>query len=80
MVLGRTAVQVHAPAFIGRRYVIGAWRIADDGRKHDAGTAIYADDGSVIATASARWIDVAAVPAQAPVTASAAQTPEPVAA
>jgi hypothetical protein len=62
MVLGRIAVQVNAPVFVGQRYVVAGWKLGDDGRKHDAGTAIYAEDGTVIAAAMARWIDVAAQP------------------
>lgn len=59
MVLGRIALQINAPVFVGQRYVVAGWKLGDDGRKHDAGTAIYAEDGTVVAAATSRWIDVA---------------------
>ncbi|HEX8208468.1 MAG TPA: hypothetical protein VF587_20575, partial [Solirubrobacteraceae bacterium] len=40
----------------GRAYVVSAWPIKSEGRKHWAGSAIHEEDGRLVAVADALWI------------------------
>jgi hypothetical protein len=42
----------------GREHVVMAWRIAVDGRKRQAGSALFTSDGELLATARALWIEL----------------------
>jgi len=54
--LGRITAQVHHRAKAGDEYLVTGWRIAQEGKKHFAGTAIHDSEGRLIAEAKAVWI------------------------
>lgn len=56
MVLGRLAAQIERPPEAGERCVVVGWPITADGRKHFAGTALFAEGGELLARARATWI------------------------
>ena len=58
MVLGRLTAEVRAPVTAGQTYAVVAWPIARDGRKLDTGSALAEADGTVVAVARARWIEI----------------------
>jgi hypothetical protein len=58
MVLGRLAVQLVRPVEPGTECVVVGWSEAAEGRKHFAGTALFAADGELRAVARATWIRV----------------------
>jgi hypothetical protein len=60
---GRAALLAELSAHVDRRvhidercFVVG-WRIGGSGRKHEAGTALYDEDGELCAYARALWIE-----------------------
>lgn len=57
-VLGRMAAKLIGGVHIGERCVVAGWRIAQDGRKHTVGTALYGEDGALRAVARAVWIEL----------------------
>jgi len=60
VVLGELCVRIDAPVSPGDRCVVIGWPISVDGRKHFAGSAIFAESGRVIAVSRATWIEVPA--------------------
>jgi hypothetical protein len=60
IVLARLAVDVRAPVLAGAEHVITSWEIGRDGRKREAGAALYGADGSLAALARALWIELRA--------------------
>lgn len=54
--LGRMAVAIHHPVPVEQPLIVQGWAISSDGRKHHAGTAIHADDGRLLASASQTWV------------------------
>jgi hypothetical protein len=58
IVLARLAVELCAPVEAGREHVVVAWRIAVDGRKRQAGSALFTSDGELLASARALWIEL----------------------
>jgi hypothetical protein len=58
MVLGRLAAQPLRPIEPGTECVVVGWSEAVEGRKHLAGTALFAADGGLLATARATWIRI----------------------
>jgi hypothetical protein len=55
-VLGRMAARVlHVPD-VGARCVVLSWPLGEDGRKLFAGTALFAEDGELLAYARQTWI------------------------
>ena len=54
--LGRMAVLIHHPVPVEEPLIVQGWAIGSDGRKHQAGTAIHAADGRLLAAASQTWI------------------------
>ncbi len=54
--LGRITAQLHAPVAAGRDYLVTAWRVGVEGKKHFAGSALIDRDGTVLARALATWI------------------------
>jgi hypothetical protein len=52
-----TAVR-EAPVHADRQYVVAAWPIASDGRKHRGGSALYDSAGRRVALAETLWITV----------------------
>ena len=57
LLLGRLTARLDRNVEAGRRHVVAGWRIASDGRKHEAGTAVFAEDGGLCAAARATWIE-----------------------
>jgi hypothetical protein len=56
--LARLSSRVDAAApRVGETCIVAAWPIASDGRKHRGATALYGEDGRVIACAEALWIE-----------------------
>jgi hypothetical protein len=56
IVLGRMAARVLRVPEVGERCVAASWPLGEDGRKLYAGTALYAEDGEVLALARQTWI------------------------
>ncbi len=54
--LGRMTGEVRQRARAGREYLVTGWRIAIDGKKHYAGTAIFDRDENLLAAAKSVWI------------------------
>lgn len=57
LVLGELCAVVEHPVSPGEQCVVLGWPLGSDGRKHQAGTAVYAG-GRLIAHARAIWIEV----------------------
>lgn len=55
-VLGQLAVSVDRRPAPGDRLVVAGWRIGADGRKCHAGTALWAEDGELLAVGAAVWV------------------------
>jgi hypothetical protein len=58
MVLGRLSAEVVRPVRPGEPCVVVGWSEGSEGRKHFAGTAIFGDDGQLVAFARATWISL----------------------
>jgi len=55
-VLGRMAARVLRVPDVGARCVVVSWPLGEDGRKLFAGTALFAEDGELLAVARQTWI------------------------
>ena len=62
IVLARLAVDVRGPVEAGTEHVITSWEIGRDGRKREAGAALYGAGGELRALARALWIELRPVP------------------
>ena len=56
IVLGRMTAHVVRVPDVGERCVVASWPLGEDGRKLYAGTALYAENGDVLAVARQTWI------------------------
>jgi hypothetical protein len=56
--LGRLAVEIVEPPAVGARCVCVGWLVRRDGRKHHAGSALFAEDGALLALGRATWLTV----------------------
>jgi hypothetical protein len=56
VVLGRMTARVVRVPDVGERCVVASWPLGEDGRKLFAGTALYAEDGELLAIARQTWI------------------------
>jgi len=56
--LGRFAARLLEPVRVGETLIVNGWALRHDGRKHQAGTALYRQDGSLVAFAEATWISI----------------------
>jgi hypothetical protein len=56
VVLGRMAARVDRLPEVGERCVSVSWPLGEDGRKLYAGTALFAEDGDLLAIARQTWI------------------------
>jgi len=56
ILLGRMAARVRRVPDPGERCVVASWPLGEDGRKLYAGTALFAEDGEVLAVARQTWI------------------------
>jgi hypothetical protein len=59
MVLGRLSAEVVRPVKPGQSCVVLGWSEGSERRKHFAGTAIFGDQGELLALARATWISLA---------------------
>jgi hypothetical protein len=55
-VLASMTALVPAPVEVGREYVISAWKVSSEGRKHRGASALFDDTGALVAYAEALWI------------------------
>jgi hypothetical protein len=58
-VLGRFAANIPGPVRPGAPHAVVGWRIALDGRKLTAGSAVFAADGNLVGLGRATWIQLA---------------------
>jgi hypothetical protein len=58
IVLARLAVDVRAPVRAGADHVVTSWEISRDGRKREAGAALFDADSELLAVARALWIEL----------------------
>lgn len=56
--LGRFAAKQLEPVRVGEKLIVSGWTVRHDGRKHQAGTALYRVNGEPIACAEATWISI----------------------
>ncbi len=56
IVLGRFAVRQIAPVKSSEPHVVAGWRVAADGRKMTAGSAVFTATGQPVGVARATWI------------------------
>jgi hypothetical protein len=56
--LGELTASIEAPVRAGEEYVLAAWPLERDGRKHHTAMAIATADGRIVARSSAIWISV----------------------
>lgn len=57
-VLGRQTAKLLAPVHADQRYVAVGWPLDKQGRKHFTGTAVFSDDGDVVAFSKQTWIEL----------------------
>jgi hypothetical protein len=57
-VLASMTATLEASVYPDRAYIVTAWPIASEGRKHRAGSAIHERDGRRVAVAEALWITI----------------------
>ena len=60
MVLGEMHAHVDRRVHTGEPCIVIGWKLASEGRKHYAGTALFDEDGELVARAAATWIEVGA--------------------
>jgi hypothetical protein len=56
VLLGRMAAAIQRVPQAGEPHVVVGWRIGEDGRKRLAGSALFAADGELLASARSTWI------------------------
>jgi hypothetical protein len=61
-VLGRFSVRIPGPVRAGALHAVSGWRVGRQGRKVDAGSAIFTADGELVGLARATWIQLAESP------------------
>jgi len=57
MLLAEFTVHLDRLVHVDESCTVVGWRISDDGRKHEAGTAIFDEDGELCGRAQALWIE-----------------------
>ncbi|MFL6602816.1 MAG: hypothetical protein ACJ8R9_16005 [Steroidobacteraceae bacterium] len=57
MLLAQLTVQTERLVRVGEACTIIGWRIGSNGRKHEAGTALYGADGELCGLARALWVE-----------------------
>ena len=57
MVLGEMQAHVDRRVHVGEPCTVIGWKIGAEGRKHQAGTAIFDEDGELCARALATWVE-----------------------
>ena len=66
MLLGQLTVHVDRLVHVGESCIVAGWKIGVNGRKYEAGTAIFDGDGELCGRARAVWIEPRSLPADAP--------------
>jgi len=66
--LGEMTAALHRPIPAGEPVIVQAWHVWSDGRKHFAGTALHAADGTLLAQADTLWIELTPEQAGKPAT------------
>ena len=56
VVLGRMTARVSRVPGVGEQCVVASWPLGEEGRKLFAGTALFAEDGELLALARQTWI------------------------
>jgi hypothetical protein len=57
VLLGRLTARVERVPQAGERCVVVGWRLASDGRKHGAGTALFTAGGELLGLGRALWVE-----------------------
>jgi hypothetical protein len=57
MLLAQFTVQRERLVRVDEPCMVIGWRISSNGRKHEAGTALFGEDGELCARARAIWIE-----------------------
>jgi hypothetical protein len=57
MLLAEFAARIDRPIGVGERCVVMGWLLRSDGRKHEVGTALFNEQGALIARARGLWIE-----------------------
>jgi hypothetical protein len=57
MLLAQFTAQTERLARVGEPCTVIGWSIGSNGRKHEAGTALFGEDGELCARARAIWIE-----------------------
>lgn len=58
IVLGRMAVEIINPVKADQKLVVIGWKIAEEGRKIQVGTALFTEDRQLLAKSRAIWIEL----------------------
>jgi hypothetical protein len=58
VVLARLAARIDAPVEAGAPHVALSWRLGGEGRKREAGAALFAPGGALVACSRALWIEL----------------------
>lgn len=58
-VLAQMTAELHGPVVPGREYVMVAYKLGSEGRRHRAVSAVHDEDGACLAIAEALWITIA---------------------
>jgi hypothetical protein len=56
VMLGRMAARIRELPTVGERHVVVGWPVGEEGRKRDAGSALYSAAGDILAIARSTWI------------------------
>lgn len=56
--LGSLSVKHFHPVFLDQKYIVTGWHAGSEGRKHTAGTALFDEQGKLVAQAKAIWVSV----------------------
>ncbi|MCA8900817.1 MAG: hypothetical protein KDA53_06155, partial [Hyphomonas sp.] len=56
--LGEMTAALHRPVPCGKEIIVHAWHAWSERRKHLAGTALHAADGTLLAQADTLWIEL----------------------
>jgi hypothetical protein len=60
VVLATMTAALEAPVYAGRPYVVTAWPITSEGRKHRGASALHDSDGRLVAVSESLWITLRA--------------------
>jgi len=57
MLLAQFTLQLERLARVGEPCTVIGWAISSNGRKHEAGTALFGEDGELCGRARAVWVE-----------------------